>query len=138
MLKFFDCMLAVTDAIGLASFTVTGVIVCMITKTHPLWLWGPFMAFITGAGGGILRDLMIRDSRHKIGVMHGEPYGEVAILWGAILSSYLILTTSDIDPSNIKLAVILTILLCFLTRMAVYLFRIPNLFFPSSIKREDQ
>ena len=41
------------DALGLAAFTVTGVVVALSQQVHPLWLWGPLLATLTGAGGGI-------------------------------------------------------------------------------------
>ena len=50
------------DAIGLAAFTVTGVVVVMDTGAQPLWLWGPIAAVLTSSSGGLMRDLF-RDDR---------------------------------------------------------------------------
>jgi polar amino acid transport system substrate-binding protein len=131
--KLFDSLLAITDAIGLAAFTVTGVLVCMIVKAEPLWLWGPFFAFLTGAGGGVLRDVIIK--KDNVEAISGEIYSEIAIFWGFILSSYLVLSAADVDPLKIEIAVVSTILLTFITRLFVYFFGIPNLNFVMKSKR---
>src|SRR6266852_2823733 len=51
----------VCDAIGLAAFTVTGVVVVMDTPAQPLWLWGPIGAVLTSSFGGLMRDLFRHD-----------------------------------------------------------------------------
>lgn len=117
-------ILIITDAIGLAMFTVTGVIVSLLAKADPLWLWGPFFAFITGAGGGILRD-MISKTRY-IAALEGELYGEIAIIWGFILSVYIMSGAKDIKPEYLQIAVIVTILGVFFTRLIVHFMRVPN------------
>ncbi|MGL5720772.1 MAG: TRIC cation channel family protein [Alphaproteobacteria bacterium] len=124
---FFDKLLMVTDAIGLSIFTISGILVCLILKAEPLWLWGPFFAFLTGAGGGILRDIILKKAR--VEALHGNLYGEIPIVWGAGLSLYLTYTVYDVDPLKIKLSVIITLLFIFVTRLLVYAYNIPNLFF---------
>ena len=47
--------IAFFDALGLAAFTVIGVVVAVESRSNPLWLWGPLLAALTGAGGGIIR-----------------------------------------------------------------------------------
>lgn len=125
-------VLMITDAIGLAAFTVTGVIVCLLAKVSPLWIWGPFIAFLTGAGGGFIRDIIVKDvsgNETKIQALNGGLYGEISILWGALLSTYLYFTANEVDPKNIKQMVIVTITGAFLTRLAIYFFKIPNIKF---------
>ena len=51
-------MLDLTDAIGLAAFTVTGVVIAVRFGAEPLLLWGPLCAALSAAGGGILRDML--------------------------------------------------------------------------------
>ncbi|MTW22798.1 TRIC cation channel family protein [Allochromatium palmeri] len=51
-------MLELCDAIGLATFTIVGVVVAIQQRCEPLWLWGPVMAGLTAAGGGVLRDVL--------------------------------------------------------------------------------
>jgi polar amino acid transport system substrate-binding protein len=125
--RFFDTLLTVTDAIGLAVFTITGILVSLILKADPLWLWGPFFAFLTGAGGGILRDIILKQAR--VEALHGNLYGEIPIVWGTGLSLYLTYTVYDVDPLKIKLSVMITLFLIFMTRVLVYAYDIPNLFF---------
>lgn len=117
-------ILIITDAIGLATFTVTGVIVSLLAKADPLWLWGPFFAFLTGAGGGILRD-MLSKARY-IAALEGELYGEIAIIWGFFLSIFIMSRFKDIQPEYIQQAVIVTILGAFLTRIIVHFMHVPN------------
>jgi polar amino acid transport system substrate-binding protein len=117
-------VLIITDAIGLAMFTVTGVIISLLMKADPLWLWGPFFAFLTGAGGGILRD-MLSKTRY-IAALEGELYGEIAIIWGLFLSMFVMISSKNIEPEYIQYAVVITILGVFFSRMVVHFMRIPN------------
>ena len=45
--KFWDNVLVVGDALGQASFIVTGVSIAIMAKIEPIELWGPFFAFLT-------------------------------------------------------------------------------------------
>jgi polar amino acid transport system substrate-binding protein len=120
-------LLTVTDAIGLATFTVIGVMVSLLAKATPLWLWGPFFAFVTGAGGGILRDMLSK--KRYIEALEGEFYGEIAIIWGFFLSVYILLSTKQAQPEYIEYAVVITILGVFISRLLVHYLRLPNLTF---------
>src|SRR3546814_19816073 len=70
-------ILTICDAMGLSAFTITGIVVSVMAKVTPLWLWGAFYAFLTGAGGGILRDL-ISGSKDVVS-LRGGIYPEIAI-----------------------------------------------------------
>jgi polar amino acid transport system substrate-binding protein len=120
-------ILTITDAIGLATFTVIGVMVSLLAKANPLWLWGPFFAFVTGAGGGILRDMLSK--KRYIEALEGEFYGEIAILWGFFLSVYILLSTKQAQPEYIEYAVVITIIGVFVSRLLVHYLRLPNLNF---------
>ncbi|MES2217984.1 MAG: TRIC cation channel family protein [Pseudomonadota bacterium] len=120
-------LLTITDAIGLATFTVIGVMVSLLAKANPLWLWGPFFAFVTGAGGGILRDMLSK--KRYIEALEGEFYGEIAIIWGFFLSVYILLSTKQAQPEYIEYAVVITILGVFISRLLVHYLRLPNLTF---------
>ena len=120
-------LLTITDAIGLATFTVIGVMVSLLAKANPLWLWGPFFAFVTGAGGGILRDMLSK--KRYIEALEGEFYGEIAIIWGFFLSIYILLSTKQAQPEYIEYAVVVTILGVFISRLLVHYLRLPNLTF---------
>ena len=123
----FDWVLTISDALGLAAFTVTGILVSLIIKAEPLWLWGPFFAFLTGAGGGLIRDVVLKNN--QVESIHGGLYAEITIFWGTILSLYLTLTVSDVDPFAIKISVIVTIILVFVTRILVYGYGVSNIYF---------
>lgn len=123
---FLSNALVVTDAIGLAAFTVTGVLICVIVKADPLWIWGPFFAFLTGAGGGILRDIAVKGA--KVEAIHGQLYPEVSVIWGGVLSCYLYFSIYEVDAFRIEMVVHLTILFTFLTRLFIHFYQIPNLF----------
>lgn len=75
------------DALGLSTFTVVGVIVAVEAKIQPLWIWGPLLAALTGAGGGIVRDVFRADADNP--GLKGSFYAEVALIWGLILSLFL-------------------------------------------------
>lgn len=97
--------LELCDAIGLATFTIIGVVVALEQRCEPLWLWGPVMAALTAAGGGVLRDVL--RAQADIPTLKGAIYPEISILWGLVyslvlfyegarfgLSEVLVLTTS--------------------------------------------
>jgi len=125
--KIFEVILVVTDAIGLAAFTVTGVLVSLIVKADPLWLWGPFFAFLTGAGGGILRDVIVKNQ--QVGAIHGPIYSEIAVCWGTLFSLYLTFIVNDVDPVKIKIAVMVTVIAAFCTRILIYYFNVSNIYY---------
>ena len=127
VIKHFKLLLTTCDALGLAAFTVTGVLISLMAKVEPLWLWGPFFAFLTGAAGTIIRDILSKS--RKISDIEGEIYSEVAIVWGLILSVALLSNTFNIRPDLIRFFVWFTVVGAFLTRMFIYYFRVPNVYF---------
>jgi polar amino acid transport system substrate-binding protein len=121
--KVFNIIFVLTDALGLAIFSVIGVFVGVVMKSDPIWLWGPFFAFLTSSGGGILRDFLIKEIP-TIAVTK-EIYGEIAMFWGLILSIYL---THFSNQNHIECIVILVVCLAFLTRAFVYFKNVKNIF----------
>ena len=118
----------VSDAVGIAVFTVSGVAVAVSSKTTPIWLWGPLLATLTAAGGGILRDV-VRQSGN-IASLRGEFYAEVPMIWGLLLSLCLVWQTPRLDPNEFILAVIITMVGAFATRMTAVLLRLRSPQFP--------
>ena len=114
------------DALGLAAFTVIGVVVAVESKANPLWLWGPLLAALTGAGGGILRDVIRSDANNPF--LKGTFYAEIALIWGLILSLFLMWYANLLDykPAEISLAVVVTLVGALLTRMAVFYLRMKS------------
>ena len=121
----------VSDAVGIAAFTVTGVAVAVSAKTEPVWLWGAVLAMLTAAGGGILRDL-VRQSGH-IASLKGEFYAEVPFIWGLLLSQYLVWQTMALTPNHFVAAVIVTMVGAFATRMTAVLLRLKSPQFPGLV-----
>ncbi|NRB10883.1 MAG: transporter substrate-binding domain-containing protein [Rickettsiaceae bacterium] len=132
ILKFWDNILIIGDSIGQAAFIVTGVTIAIMSRIEPIELWGPFFAFLTANGGGILRDLMRQ--KGKILCVSGTINAEVSVLWGLIFSIFLDINSHNPDPTNIQNTVIIVIVGAFLTRIFVHYFKIPNIKFRSKKK----
>lgn len=115
--QVFNLIVEIFDAVGLAAFTVVGVVVAVSTRLEPLWLWGSILAMITGAGGGIVRDMVRQDG--EIACLKGAIYPEIALIWGLILSMVLIWQTTIINPDHIFIAIVLTMIGAFVTRMLI-------------------
>jgi len=118
--------IAFFDALGLAAFTVIGVVVAVESRSNPLWLWGPLLAALTGAGGGIIRDVIRADANNPF--LKGTFYAEVALIWGLTLSLFLTWYANLLDykPAEISLAVIATLTGVLLTRMTVFHFKVKS------------
>jgi polar amino acid transport system substrate-binding protein len=118
--------IAFFDALGLAAFTVIGVVVAVESKANPLWLWGPLLAALTGAGGGIIRDVIRGDANNPC--LKGTFYAEIALCWGFMLSLFLMWYANSLDykPTDISLAVVATLIGALLTRMAVFHLRLKS------------
>jgi polar amino acid transport system substrate-binding protein len=112
------------DALGLSTFAVVGVIVAVEAKIEPLWMWGPLLAALTGAGGGILRDVIRADTDNP--GLKGSFYAEVALIWGLILSLFLNWYSfmPKYEPSHLTLAVVCVILGGLVTRITVVYYKI--------------
>ncbi|MBX2805960.1 MAG: transporter substrate-binding domain-containing protein [Hyphomicrobiales bacterium] len=120
--KRIEFLIQIFDAIGLAAFTVTGVVVALVTHAKPLWIWGPILAAITASGGGILRDVVRSDP--EVPFLKGELYPEIAVFWGAVLSVYLMNEASELNPEHIAIGTVTTFVGVFVTRMVVIYFGI--------------
>jgi polar amino acid transport system substrate-binding protein len=120
-----DRLFDAADALGLASFAVVGVAVAVGAQAAPLWLWGPLLGALTGAGGGILRDI-IRGGGDVPNLKTGF-YGEVALLWSIVLSLWLDWRAAVIEREEALLAVVVTVTGAVITRMALLRMRAPGL-----------
>jgi polar amino acid transport system substrate-binding protein len=103
------------DALGLAAFLVVGVVVVLDTSVQPLWLWGPLSAAITATFGGMIRDLGRQD--REVASLRGQLYPEIAIVWGLAFSLFLAWEAERLQPEEIWMGVVVTIVGAFLTRM---------------------
>ena len=117
-------MIQIFDAVGLAAFTVSGVVVAVESQLEPLCLWAPCLAALTGAGGGIVRDVVRSDS--EIQSLKGAFYAEIALIWGLVFSLYLTWTTHLLNSHHMFIAVLIVLIGTFLTRLAAMLFNIKS------------
>lgn len=117
--KILDWFVELLDAFGLAAYTVTGVIVALISQLDPLWLWGPIMAVLTTTGGGILRDVI--RGRKDIPTLKSDFYGEIAIIWGLVLSLALTWNAEMMSPETMFNWIIFVVAGNFTTRVIVKL-----------------
>lgn len=103
------------DAVGLAAFTVVGVVVVLDTQARPLWLWCPIAAAITSSFGGIMRDFFRHD---RVGAtLRGAFYPEIAAIWGLAFAMFLQWEGDRLQPDEVRWGVIVTIMAVFLTRV---------------------
>uniref|UniRef100_UPI004048D2EA TRIC cation channel family protein n=1 Tax=Orrella sp. TaxID=1921583 RepID=UPI004048D2EA len=119
-----NAAVAFFDAVGLAAFTVIGVIVAVDANIQPLWLWGPILAALTGAGGGILRDVIRADVDNP--GLKGSFYAEVAVIWGLVLSLGLTwyADLQGYHPEHITALVVFVLFGALTTRMVVFHYKI--------------
>jgi polar amino acid transport system substrate-binding protein len=103
------------DAVGLAAFTVIGVVVVLDTSAHPIWFWGPIAAVFYSSFGVLMRDLVRTDRMTPD--LRGEFYPEVAAIFGLAFAIFLQWEGGRLQADEIQLAVIVTILGAFLLRM---------------------
>ena len=134
VIRFWDNVLIIGDAIGQSAFIVTGVAIVIMAKIEPVELWGPFFAFLTANGGGILRDLLRKN--HSILCLNGAINAEISIIWGMMFSIYLDINSYDPTPDGIRNAVIIVAVGAFVTRLMAYYLNIPNLKFRLEPKKE--
>jgi polar amino acid transport system substrate-binding protein len=109
---------------GLAAFLVIGVVVVLDTSVQPLWLWGPISAGITSSFGGMMRDLLRRDALAPR--LQQELYPEIAVVWGLAFSLFLQWEAERLQPKEIFIGVVVTIIGAFLTRMLAVFLRLPG------------
>lgn len=115
------------DAVGLAAFTITGAVIAVERQCEPLWLWGPLLAAATGAGGGIIRDVVRADSNNPS--LKGSFYPEIAVIWGFAFSMFLAWESSRLNLTEVSWAVALTVAGALITRLLVIRYKIQSIFF---------
>jgi polar amino acid transport system substrate-binding protein len=125
--RFWDNLLIICDALGQAAFVVTGVVIVIMAKIEPIELWGPFFAFLTSNGGGILRDLFRSDK--IISCISEGINAEISITWGLIFSLFLSVTANDPTSNSLEQSVIIITAGAFITRLLAVYLKIPNLRF---------
>lgn len=118
----FRNLLELTDAIGLAAFTVIGVVVAVRVGAEPLWLWGPLCAAMSGAGGGILRDILRVGYNNP--ALRASFYAEVCVVWGFLLSLAVLYLLTEEDAVLLRISIFVTVLGALATRLLVVAFKV--------------
>lgn len=118
-------LLEICDALGLAAFTVIGVVVALSKACEPFWLWGPLLAVLTSCGGGIIRDLFC--SQHSHSLLKHCLYGEIAFFWGLLLVIFLKEQQNTLNLEIIVIGIVFIITSVFLTRLYAFFFNIPGM-----------
>lgn len=116
----FERALALFDTVGMATFAVIGAKVALLAGLS--WIWVPFCAALTCAGGGMLLDIVTgREPR----TFQGEPYEEIAIIGGLFLFVALLFADRfEHSPWIVTATIIATIALVFSIRMLVIVYRL--------------
>jgi polar amino acid transport system substrate-binding protein len=115
-------LFVVTEALGVACAAMVGVAFAVGVGVTPLWLWGPVLATLTGAGGGILRDILI--GRGEIRNLRTNLYCEVPLLWSTAICLYLVWRSGSIEAGEMLAVVVVGVTGIALTRLAVVAFDI--------------
>lgn len=125
--KFLKHVLILSDAAGQSAFITMGVAVAVISRIEPIVLWGPFLAFLAASCGSIIRDMILNNG--KVTCLNEEINIEVTILWGFLFSLFLDFSSYDPRPENINIAVIVTVIGSFVTKILTHYLAIPNIYF---------
>ena len=78
------------DAIGIAAFTVTGVLIALRMHAEPLLLWGPQLSVLTACGGMLAREVILGrgDPVLRPGVLYIEIVFAASLLLSLFLTVY--------------------------------------------------
>lgn len=132
-----DLIRELIEAIGLGTYTIVGVGVAVEAKLLPLWIWGPLLGCITSCGGGIIANIL---RQQHLESMTGNLAPECSLLWGSFFSFFMIWQGNRLDPTEVFLGVIVTLVGCTLTMMLIRGYRLSsprmqNRTFPLSSRR---
>ncbi len=83
--RVFNTMLSYMDAVGMAVFTILGVKAALDLGQDPKAFFVVFTGVLAGIGGGVLRDMLVREIPYAL---HKRIYIPAAVL-GAILYYFL-------------------------------------------------
>lgn len=117
-----SALFELADALGLACFAMVGLAVAVGAGITPLWVWGPVMATLTGAGGGILRDIV--RGRGDIPNLRSNLYCEVPLVWSLAISFYLVWRRGVIEAGEMLALVVVGVAGIAVSRLLVAVFRI--------------
>lgn len=98
----------IIEAIALGAYTIIGVGVAVEMKIAPLWLWGPVLGCVTSCGGGVMA-IALRGGE-EVDTMRGAVTPESSLIWGFFLSQFLIWQTNRLNPDEVFIGIITTLI----------------------------
>lgn len=117
------------DAIGMAAFSVSGVLIALRMQAEPLLLWGPLLSALTACGGLLVREVILGrgDPMLRPGVLYIEIAFCGSLLFSVFLTIYSGQTTYRLR--DIESGVLLTMGLVIALRLAAlhWQWRLPDL-----------
>jgi polar amino acid transport system substrate-binding protein len=110
------------SSIAISTLAINGVMIALMIKAYPLWIWGPFFSFLSSVTGLIFKDLLCLK---RSGIIFGPTLkSEIPILWGLILSLVLMYESHVLDLDMIFFTVSFCALGTFVTFWFVRHFKI--------------
>lgn len=122
--RAWDKLREVIEAIALGAYTIIGVGVAVEMDLDPLWLWGPILGCITSCGGSILAAALRKKEDNKS--FHGGLDPECSLIWGSLFSTFLIWQTDRLNPDEVLMGVIVTLVGVTLTLIAMSHFKVSS------------
>ena len=113
--KHFHTFRFLVESLALGAYTIVGVGIAAEQRITPLWLWGPILACMTGCGGGVIA-LALRKQEDN-SVLKSNPEPLITLFWGLMFSLFLIWQLHRLNPKEVFLAVIITMIGVLLTSL---------------------
>ncbi|GAA3625828.1 TRIC cation channel family protein [Flavivirga jejuensis] len=112
------------EAIALGAYTIVGVGVAVEMNLKPLWLWGPCLGVLTSCGGGILASCL--KNNKAVNSLKGGMDPEVSILGGIGFSLFLLWQINRLNPQEVFLGVLVTIIVMALVLYILFLLKVKS------------
>ncbi|HSI07706.1 MAG TPA: TRIC cation channel family protein [Rariglobus sp.] len=80
-------------------------------------MWGPLLAMLTGAGGGVLRDIVRADPDNS--TLKRGLYAEVALVWGLVFGLFLEGQVRQIGMDHVRNGILVVLLGALITRLVI-------------------
>lgn len=110
--KLFDSSLVITDALGLAVFTITGMQTAYVMYPYYSTILYIFVGVMSGVGGGLIRDILTNETPY---ILERHVYASASIIGGIIYHLLL-----EYTKLNSRLNVVICVGIIFLIRMLAY------------------
>lgn len=87
-LRYYRHITKICIGAGISTFAINGTMIALVTRSTPVWIWGPFFAMLTSVGGLVIQDMI---SLRKNKFIFGRDFlPEIPLIWGLILSVVLL------------------------------------------------